>query len=86
MIKMNFIIANSTGLHARPAGELVKLCKHFQSEMKIKSKDADADPKSIISVLSGGFIKGTEIEFTIEGEDEIDAATEIKKYMDSLIN
>lgn len=86
MIKMNFIIANNTGLHARPAGELVKLCKRFHSDMKIKSKDADANPKSIISVLSGGFIKGTEIEFTIEGEDEVVAAQEIKKYMDNLIS
>lgn len=86
MIKMNVIIANNTGLHARPASELVKLCKRFHSDMQIQSKDADANPKNLISVLSGGFIKGMEIEFTVEGEDEVEAAKEIKKYMDNLIS
>lgn len=86
MRQLKFTIQNSTGLHARPAGELVKLCKKFDSDMKIVGDSSESDPKKIISVLSAGYVKGSEVEFYIEGEDEELAAIAIEQYMKNLID
>ena len=68
-------LINPLGLHARAASKLVDVAKGFASEVTLR-KDQDADPvdgKSIMSLLLLGAPVGTQLEITVEGEDE-DAA------------
>jgi len=70
MIEKRLLIDNKTGLHARPATQFVQTAAKFKSKIKVSKAGREADAKSIISVLSLGAGKGTEITLKVEGEDE----------------
>ena len=85
MFSATVTVKNRTGLHARPASQLVMLSQKFESQITIISPDVDEeiDPKSIISLLSGGVKMGTTIEVKAEGSDEESAVTEIVALIES---
>lgn len=58
------------GIHARPAGLLVKKASEFQSNITIKKDNKTADAKKIFSIMSLGAKLGDTIEIEINGEDE----------------
>ncbi len=70
-------VINKTGLHARPASDFVKEAKKFESKIKIANLDTpEEEPvnaKSIISVLTLGMGRGTNVEIIADGEDEKEA-------------
>ena len=68
MYEAKLKVMNETGLHARPASDLMALSSTFQSDICILTENARINPKSIISILGGGVYKGTEITLQIEGE------------------
>lgn len=45
MKKFNYVITDELGIHARPAGLLVKEAGKFQSDIKILKGGKDADAK-----------------------------------------
>lgn len=65
-----YTITDEVGLHARPAGLLVKEVKSMTSAVTLRAKGKSADAKKIIAVLSLGVKKGEEVEVSIEGENE----------------
>lgn len=84
MLKMSLTVNNKTGLHARPASQLVVLSQKFESDIKIIDGAVEVDPKSIISILSAGIKKGTVIDLIVEGIDERQAADQISEYINTL--
>ncbi len=83
MIEKSFVIKNETGLHARPASQFVQKAISFKSAVKVKKDNKEANAKSIISVLSLGAGKGSEIKLIIDGVDEQEAATGLLELLDS---
>ncbi|MFP3156244.1 HPr family phosphocarrier protein [Lachnospiraceae bacterium ZAX-1] len=73
MYSKTVCITNSEGLHARPAGIVVKSAKGFSSKINMKKDDVKVNAKSIINVLSLGANKGSNILIEAEGEDEKEA-------------
>jgi phosphocarrier protein len=75
MIRRVVLVENELGLHARAAANLVKLTAGFQSDIKLSCRDSDQkiDGKSILGILLLAAAKGTELEVTVDGEDEEDA-------------
>jgi len=84
MVSTTVTVQNKTGLHARPASQLIALCSKFESKLRILNGDDEIDPKSIISVLSGGIKQGTAVELTAEGSDEETAIQQIVALIESL--
>lgn len=87
MFYAKVIIPNETGLHARPASGLVKLCKSYKSTIQIihgEENEKVIDAKSIINVLAGGLKQHTEIQLRVEGEDEVTAGPAIVSYIENL--
>ncbi len=84
MYKKEMVIKNETGLHARPASDLTVLCQKFESDIKLISSQAIINPKSIISILAGGFAQGTAFTLQVEGVDEEKAGEEIERYINEL--
>lgn len=83
MKEFTHIIANEIGLHARPAGNLVKLAKTFSSKVTIeKAGKPPVGGTALMKVMGLCAMKGDEVKITIEGEDEEKAFESIKKYMD----
>lgn len=84
MIHCEITVKNPTGIHARPASELVKLATKFKSTITMSHDGKDADPKSIISLLSATLKAGTVVNLSVEGEDEALAAKSICEFIDNL--
>jgi len=70
-------ILNHTGLHTRPAKELVHLASTFQSDIKLIAKGREATAKSFINLISLGAGKGTVIKIVANGPDEEEAVSAI---------
>ena len=49
MKEFNYTITDKEGIHMRPAGELVKAAKQFESSILIKKDGKTADCKNVIS-------------------------------------
>jgi phosphoenolpyruvate-protein phosphotransferase len=78
MKQLKIVIHNPTGLHARPAKVLAKLAKQFQSDIKIRNGEKTANAKSMVSVLTLGASRGTNVTVMVDGEDEETALAEIE--------
>ena len=70
MKKFTYVITDSEGIHARPAGELVKAAKGFSCSMKISKDGKEGDCKKIFGIMGLGVKKGEEVVLTFDGEDE----------------
>lgn len=83
MKTVNYTITDPVGLHARPAGILVKKAAAFKSSVAIKNEETGktADAKRIMGVMSLGVKQGNKIELSIEGEDEAAAAAELEVFL-----
>lgn len=73
MKEFRYTVKDELGIHARPAGLLVKQAASFQSAITIAKEGKEVDAKRIISVMSLGVKKGQEVILKANGEDE-DAA------------
>ena len=62
-------IINPTGLHARPATELVKLAKTFESSIRLRLGEEMADAKSLVNLLQLGAGYGARIKVSAQGVD-----------------
>ena len=51
METFQYTITDEIGIHARPAGELAKLAKEFQSKITIKTETKQADAESCFPVI-----------------------------------
>ena len=83
MKEFTYTITDPEGIHARPAGELVKLAKSFESSVMIEKEGKKADCKKIFGVMALAVKCGNEVTITVEGEDEEAAAAKIEEFMKS---
>ena len=76
-----YTVTDPQGIHARPAGELVKLVKGFESTVSIEKEGKKADCKKIFGLMGLGAKKDHEVTFTFEGADEEAACEAVSKFM-----
>ena len=81
MKEITYKIKEEVGIHARPAGLLVKKASDFSSEITIVKGEKSVDAKKIFGVMSLGAKCGDEIKLTISGADEEQAAQELSKFL-----
>lgn len=79
MISKKVILKNETGLHARPASELVKIASKYKSDINLKVEDKTLNAKSVLNIMSAGIKNQTEIEVICEGQDEKQALNDVIK-------
>ena len=73
MKEIKYTIQDALGIHARPAGMLVKAVAGFKSAITIDNGVKKADARRLMAVMSMGVKQGQEVTVTVDGEDE-DAA------------
>ena len=81
MKEFKYVITDKEGIHARPAGELIKVVKGFNSTIKIAKDGKEADCKRMFAVMGLGVKNGQEVVFTFDGEDEDAACEAVSKLM-----
>lgn len=75
MKKFNYVIKDNLGIHARPAGLLVKEAKQYESIIKIKKGEKEVTATQLMMLMGLGVKHADEVEITVSGQDE-DAAYE----------
>ncbi len=82
MKEFSYTIKDELGIHARPAGLLVKKASLFQSSINITKDSESADAKKIFAIMSLGAKQGDTITIQITGEDEEEALTAVKEFIE----
>ena len=80
MKSFNYTIQDEIGIHARPAGLLVKAAKPFTSTIILKVNDQQSDAKKLMALMELGVGHGAEITITAEGDDEDAAVTQLETF------
>jgi len=81
MQTIHYKITDENGIHARPAGMLVKAAGGFVSDVKISKGEKSADAKRLFGVMGLGIKCGDEITVTVSGADEDMAAKELDAFL-----
>ena len=82
MKEFKYVIKDNEGIHARPAGELVKLAKSFESSVMIEKEGKEKlTVRKIFGLMGLGAKKDHEVTFTFEGADEEAACEAVSKFM-----
>mgnify|MGYP004535676941 FL=1 len=81
MKTVTHVIADPLGLHARPAGLLVKLAGDFESAIVVTTSTGTADAKRIMALMRLGAKQGTLLTVTCSGPDEEAAAEAIRRFL-----
>ena len=78
------MIQNPTGLHARPAADLIAMTHNYESVIAIVNGDDTIDPRSVFSLLAGNLKAGTTVTVQAEGKDEVACVEAICTYIEAL--
>lgn len=81
MKEFTYVITDAEGIHARPAGELVKKAKEYASSVSVIKDGKKADAKKLFGLMGLGVKQGMEITVQVEGSDEEAAATGIEEFL-----
>ena len=80
MKTIKYTIQDELGIHARPAGVLVKEVKKFQSKITLEGNGKTAEAGKLLAVMGMGINHGTEITITAEGPDEDEAIAALETF------
>ena len=81
MKEFKHVIADPLGMHARPAGMLVKAAAPFASTITITAPTGTADAKRLMGIMRLAAKQGMELTITVDGADEEKAATELQAFL-----
>ena len=81
MEKFSYRVKDPAGIHARPAGIIVKEASKYNSDIQIYANEKEADAKKIFAVMSLGIMVGDEITVTISGDDESSAKANLSSVI-----
>ena len=70
MKKFEYVITDALGIHARPAGLLVKAIKAMDSTVTIVKGDKSAVGTKLMALMGLGIKQGDTVVVTAEGGDE----------------
>jgi phosphocarrier protein len=62
-----FVVASELGLHARPAGEFVRVTGASEAEVEVSRGSEWVNGQSVLSLLSLAATQGTELRIRVRG-------------------
>ena len=85
MKEFTYTIKDELGIHARPAGILVKEAKNFSSEITICKGEKSGNMKMIFSLMGMGIKCGDTVTVKIDGSDEETATNRLKGVFEEIL-
>lgn len=70
MKEFKYVVNDPEGLHARPAGLLVKKAAEFKDKITVDKGGKEVDARRILGIMQLGVKKGEEVTVRVEGENE----------------
>ncbi|MBU5470886.1 HPr family phosphocarrier protein [Falcatimonas sp. MSJ-15] len=83
MKEFTYTIKDEQGIHARPAGLLVKEVQKYESTVTIFKDEKSADARRLMALMGLGIKCGQEIRVEVSGADEDAAADGIKAFLEA---
>ena len=81
MKEFKHVINDPLGLHARPAGMLVKAVAGYASKVTITAPTGTADAKRLMALMRLAAKQGMELTVSVDGADEEKAAAELRSFL-----
>lgn len=73
-------IKDAIGIHARPAGLLVKEAQKFKSRITLLAKGKSVNAAGLMAVMSLGVKAGDTVEIEADGPDEEEAIAAMENF------
>ena len=70
MKEFSYTVQDHMGIHARPAGQIVKLAKGLSSRIVISKDEKSADARRLIALMGLKVLQGETVSVSVEGERE----------------
>ena len=80
MKSFEYTITDPVGIHARPAGILVREVKKYASTVTVIKGGKSVNALKLMALMGMGIKQGDTVKVTIEGADEDAAAAEIEAF------
>ena len=80
MRTFEYTITDEVGIHARPAGLLVKEAKNYDSVIKVTKDGKSAEAKKLMALMGLGVKNGDTVTVSVEGGDEDTVAAKMEKF------
>ena len=83
MQSFTYTITEPVGIHARPAGLLVKEIKNYQSTVTVTKGDKSVNALKLMALMGMGIKCGDTVTVTVEGSDEDTTAPTLKQFFET---
>ncbi len=80
MKSFEYTITDPVGIHARPAGILVKEIKKYASTVTVIKGEKSVNALKLMALMGMGIKQGDTVKVTVEGADEDTAAAAIEEF------
>ena len=84
MLSQKVVLTAPNGMHARPAGELVKLVKSLDGKILFATSAKEVSASSILALLSLGLKCGAEFEVRAEGGNEQENLQSVVSFIENI--
>lgn len=84
MKQVQATIGDPAGLHARPAGRIVREAKQYKGSIRLQHGVREAEATKLLAVMSLGVKGGDTITITVEGPEEEATAQSMKQLLEAL--
>lgn len=82
MKEFEFTVTDPVGIHARPAGNLVREIKKYEGvEINLTKGEKTVNGLKLMAVMGLGVKQGDTVKFTVEGENEEEVAAQLEEYL-----
>jgi phosphocarrier protein len=83
ILQREFTVASELGLHARPAGQFVRLAGRFSAEITVSAEGEWVSATSVLSLLSLAASQGTRLRIRASGADAEEAIEALGELLES---
>ena len=83
MRNCQYVIKDEVGIHARPAGLLVKEAKKYESKITLTKDGKSAEATKLMAVMGLGVKCGQTVDVSVEGADEEIACEAVKTFFEA---
>lgn len=83
MKSFDYVIKDEVGIHARPAGLLVKEAKNYDSKITVCKGDKSAEATKLMALMAMGVKCGDTVTVQVEGGDEEATFASIKDFFEN---
>ena len=80
MKSFEYTIKDELGIHARPAGMLVKEAKKFESKITLTKGEKTVSATQLMMIMGMAVKKGAEVTVSADGADEDAAIEAMEKF------